>query len=566
MDVKGIIALVIILVIVISVITYFTVKRYKYINHVKSLLNAHQNKIKLLLGKDKLFSYSDLSNEELNIILSLSDNDYNEWSSLINRIQRIGSQYPYTLYEFINEHITGIKYRNSYKKHISNNTPTPQKVKVAIDSMLLDELRLIDSDSEDTWKHRDSLREQATSLISNYPDGYKTYCDIRQNNKPQHGEVVRDKRQIIELQSVYECCKNYEGWEDKQNDFSSSFWQILKDVRSQDGRYVYDVTFNKPTRKGSQVSSTFKVWQGFCNSFSSYLLDRQTDDYLDKYQKLSEFKNRGRYFYDHVYDEIFEIIKRLNSDMEGSVYVIMVDKCKRNWTKESYDYHYKRLRQNLDESNINRLNFRELPSIKDPGDIKGIFIFDFVTSNEELKNNCKLIIEHFNKSVPLLGYYSMEKEYDEDELLELAKSDDSFLKKDEQNNDINEDDEESWIEFIKNCMLQINKHPFYSYIAIPNSWIGSAAIAKETKKTWLTNPEQYFFDYIDKPGFLSGKYSIDSKRSCHEMSIPGNKSNIDDTAKFTYLLFKDMGVLSMFKKNCQKAIDYMNEDGFLANH
>ena len=56
---------------------------------------------------------------------------------------------------------------------------------------------------------------------------------------------------------------------------------------------------------------------------------------------------------------------------------------------------------------------------------------DFVTSNEELKNNCKLIIEHFSKSVPFIGYYSMKKEYDEDELKKIAENQEGYLVNDD---------------------------------------------------------------------------------------------------------------------------------------
>ena len=111
------------------------------------------------------------------------------------------------------------------------------------------------------------------------------------------------------------------------------------------------------------------------------------------------------YFCDYVYEEIFNIIKRFNDIIEGDLYVFFVDRSIFNWTERTYNYHYRYLRELIDDSEIYKYNLSELPFVKDNGDIGGIFIFDLITSNEELKNNCKFIIEHFRKSVPLLGYY-----------------------------------------------------------------------------------------------------------------------------------------------------------------
>lgn len=147
------------------------------------------------------------------------------------------------------------------------------------------------------------------------------------------------------------------------------------------------------------------------------------------------------------------------------------------------------------------------------------------------------------------------KEFDEKELIELARIHDGFL-----------NSEEKDIEFIKNSLLQIQKHSFYSYIAIPNTWIGESAWAEPTKAVWLDNPTRYYFRPKKISGFISGEYSIDGGLSYEDIAIEGDGYDIDDTAKFTYLLFKKMGVLSQFKKNGHKAIQYINNNSFLAYH
>ena len=45
-----------------------------------------------------------------------------------------------------------------------------------------------------------------------------------------------------------------------------------------------------------------------------------------------------------------------------------------------------------------------------------------------------------------------------------------------------------------------------------------------------------------------------------------NSRNVDDLARYTYLLFKEMGLLKEFKNKGKNAIEFMNEKGFLAKH
>lgn len=555
MATSDIIAIVLILSVVIAVIGYFIIKSNGKNKRIRTLVKEYPSLALILLNCEKLPPISVISEKQSAKILSLSDSEWEEWETLNKRVRSLAEKYPHTLYDFINTSYPTCKERVNYKKGVKLFTPIPQKVKVAVASLLLEELRKIDADSEKVWKERDALRLYATNIRQKYPEGYKSYCLVHNDKSPKDSVVVNNKKHIAELQKLYDESKAYEGWEKKQEEFCSKYWQILKEVRSHDGRYTYDVTFNKPTRKGTLIESKFKVWQGFCESFSSYLLDKQTESYLQRYKKIEKLKNLGLYFYERVYEDVFSIITRLNDEIEGDLYVFFVNQCSFDWPNNTYDYHYKHLRKLIDNSEIKRFDLSELPLVNDNGKVGGVFVFDFITSNNDLKNNCKYIIEHFSLSAPFLGYYSMAKELDEDELLKLAEKHDGYL-----------NSEEKDIEFIKDCLLKIRKHSFFSYIAIPNTWIGGAGHSKETKEQWLDIPTKYDFKTKDDAGLISGEFSVDGGMSYEDISIEGDRFDVDDTAKFTYLLFKNMGVLSQFKENGHKAIQYMNDQNILAYH
>lgn len=551
---SDLIAIILIIATILAVPGYFIIKILGKKRNVHSIIKAHPRLTLILLDRETLPTISSITKEQTSKILSLTDSEWEEWELLCNRVKNLAEKYPYTIHDYINSALPRCKNRYHYRKAVKLFAPIPRKVSTIVSSLHLEELRKIDADSESVWKERDELRQYAGTIKEKYPNGYKTYCLIHSNDSPADSLIVNDKKQIAELQKLYEDCKAYDGWENRQNDFSSEYWQIIKDARPNDGRYVYNVSYNKPTCRGALTESTFKVWQGFCKSFSSHLIEEQEDNFKAEYNSISDFESNSRYFYDHVYDQLFEIISKFQEKVDGDLYVILIDGSKRNWPESTYDFHYSHIRDVIDDSDIEGFNFSEIPLIIDNGNIGGIFILDLITSNEELTSNCKLIIEHFNRSAPMIGYYSLLKEYDENELKELAKKHDGYLCSEKKD-----------IEFFKNCILQVDKAPFYSYIAVPNTWIGQAAHAAETKRLWLENPTKYYFKTKDKERFISGEYSIDGGNSYNEISIEGDGFDIDAAAKFTYYLFKNMGILSLFKKKHKEIIEHMNNRGMLAH-
>ncbi len=572
MNTSDIIALILIVFLCLTAIGYFIIKSNGKNKRVSSIIKSYPGLAMVLLDREALPTPSELSEEQSNKILSLSDSDWSEWDILMKKVGKIAIKYPYTLYEFITDYFPKCKERVNYKKNIARFTPIPKRAKVATASLLLDELRTIDADSENSWKERDDLRLQATNIRQNFPEGYKTYCSIHELYPPQNRVIVNDKKQIAEFQKLYNESKGYEGWEKKQEDFSKKFRQILDDLCPQAGKYPYEIPFNKPTDKGAIIKSKFKVWQGFCRGFSSFLLDRQTDFFKEKYNKLVSFRERSRYFYDSVYDDIFKIIKNLEKEIQGQLCVVLIDRCKLNRPNSTYEYHYRHISELIDNSDFLRCKYSDLYFVKDEGNIGGVFILDFITSNDELMNNCRLIIEYFKCSVPFIGYYSMMKEYDENELLAYAETNEGILKPEEDLEEIYIDDmveevgkdidEENDKQFLKNCILQVNKLSCFSYLAVPNGWIGSAVGANNTKKTWLQHPERLFFQTKKRAGFISGEYSLNGGKDYMDLSIEGDPYNIDDVTNYTYILFRRMGVLNLFKTNGYKAISHMNKRGY----
>ena len=419
MDSIGIVIL-LFFVIVLAAIIYYVKKKNRTNNYLSEILRIYSSLIPALLNKEYApDSTKNLSIEDRKRILSVEKGDWDDWDRLKEKIKALACVYPSAIEDFVDEFICDVKKRNCYYKRVDVFSSQDKKINAMINSMLLDELRLIDSEPITNWEARERIRDEETKIIRTYPDGYKTFCDIRNDHIPNAQDVIRNQKNIEELQIIYNDSKGYDGWEKKQNKFCAEYREILGKERPYDGKYIYEVKFKKPIRTGNIEESEFKIWQGFCKSFCSCLIEKQTNEFKSNLDQIIDLKKRIRHFYDSEYKQIFNVVQVLKDKNEGDLLVVFIDKSKKNWPKITYNYHYKYFRTLLDESNYKWYNYSTLNETIDEGNYTVIFIFDFITSNEELINNSRLIIEHFKKSVPYLAYYSMLQEYDEQELLEI---------------------------------------------------------------------------------------------------------------------------------------------------
>ena len=92
-----------------------------------------------------------------------------------------------------------------------------------------------------------------------------------------------------------------------------------------------------------------------------------------------------------------------------------------NWDINTYNFHYDYLSSLLSEKSIDWIDVEDLNENLDDFDYDIAFVFDFITVNSDLKYISKNIIETFTKKVPVIVWYSMIKEYDEQESFEICK-------------------------------------------------------------------------------------------------------------------------------------------------
>ena len=284
MSFESIIALVIVVAVIIiatTIIMRMTNNKKKVVRYVKSRC---AKQIAVLLNKEKITPEYSFSSEEEDILCSLTIEDWKHWTFQVKDAKEVAKKYPLAFDDFIAESFPQIYNRKCFEK--SKFTSTARKREAVIDSMTSEELSLVLAETSDNWNARIKKNSIASEIKRTNRDGYTTYCDVLKRASLSTTEIIRDKRAIIEYQRTYENSKIYEGWEEKQNTFSSLYHSLCSEHRKSDGRFTYQVKFNHIDKFGKLISSEFKVWQGFVDAFSFSDIEEKPQ-FMIKCTKLS---------------------------------------------------------------------------------------------------------------------------------------------------------------------------------------------------------------------------------------------------------------------------------------
>lgn len=208
----------------------------------------------------------------------------------------------------------------------------------------------------------------------------------------------------------------YRGWKNKQDAFCLSYYEKIKEFRKGDGKFTYNVNYKYPDKYGNMTSSKFKIWQGFPNAFCDERCDYIPEFFIQSNKRLPEFQNCTRYWLDVVYDQLLDVVNSLSILYKNNLLVAFVNTSKYNWPTNSYLYHYKKLKDRLTEKEIEFCDFENLSESAIFKMYSAVIMFDLITDTEDMKRNAGTIAEIFEKTIPVIGYYSFLKEYTQEEI------------------------------------------------------------------------------------------------------------------------------------------------------
>ena len=332
---------------------------------------------------------------------------------LMNRINEIKGLYPL-----------------AFKKYLSANN-------ININSANNDKLQYIIIKSEYEWaKEERQLKNEEQKRIAidksyqeiylRYPDGLKKWLKLHNNSKKE--EIVANKYKIQDFQKFFVKAQENNTWEKEQVEYRNQILSLQKKILPNEGRYYYEIPFQKINDDGVLVNGTFGVWQIFVESYCREVdLDYSGFEHVkEQTSKIEAFKHKDIFFIKQVYQRLNNFLIELSQTQPLSVYMCVNNK---EWGKDSLSFHYfdKSLIAALPDSIEvidpstdsvlldKNLDYEEYPILKN----RHIVIIEMQTGNDHLKEVCKKIIDKNKESRPLITYISFLKEYDREEMIEL---------------------------------------------------------------------------------------------------------------------------------------------------
>lgn len=564
-------AILIILLIICAIILFvFLFKKSKKSGYISNILTKYPIQVSTLCGTNVGYLDSNVKNK----ICTLTLDDWIDWENKIVVLTSYSKTYPEVISDYILYYFPYVKDMPHYK-NFKLFDPAVIRCKVLIECLHYNDILKLCQITREEWLSRKETKSKADAIILSNPDAIK---ELRKKDLSLMDEdIIKQRKRIEQIQKRHIIASVFNTWIPTQKTFNSFVRNLCDEHAKNCGCYTYEIEFQKPLSSGKTSIDRVSIWQVFSNCISPYLKELHSALSFSMQDNIPEFKARSRYYNDFVYDRIIPYIRAISS--EKSLLVVFNNSTSYHWSRETYDYHYRYLKSVLDNENISYSDMEDIQANVDEFSYDIVFVFDFITVNTDLIFASKMLIESFTIKIPNIVWYSMIKEYDEDEMKSLCKEAIKAAEKKKESEEKNAQEEvdkasllyskNRVIDFIKKQILAVNKHPFFSYYAIPNTLIGEAAKASEVKAVWLSTPEKFLVESIEKnnkkSGYISIRYSIDGGVSWIAHEKKADYQNIDDVALFTYELFKAMGVLEEFISKGPKAISYMNRNQYLAH-
>ena len=358
---------------------------------------------------------SDFNKEERREILKIKHDEWSKWDNLIESVFALADRYPEELLFFIN------------KNHMYPSWDI--KPKVLTDKLLLNlsltNILKITGIAEEEWIAQRELKV----LEKFYPSGVSEYKKVNPNASTI--EIVKNANEVKSYQNQIDIASKYDQWEFNQKCFNNEFYNASKKHRPNDGRYVYNIDFQKKDKLGKTREGEFKVWQIFAEAYSCDLIINSKLNWLTQADRIEEFREKNRFYVDSFYKSIYDlIISSKGIYTWNNVLVILNDAPFGLWSRDILIYHYANLRSLFKDYDLyNEAGVCYMSKISEA--IKNyehkncsprLIIVDFITSNSRLKKECEMIISQFKDLIPCIGYITFIKEYDKLETTHLLES------------------------------------------------------------------------------------------------------------------------------------------------
>ena len=306
--------------------------------------------------------------------------------------------------------------------------------------------------NEEMRRRREETEAKYKAIETKYPNGVELIKRLREKRKDidgiytryEKGKLTRgrpidnEKRNLLALsEEVFKKFEDislefsfYEEWLKKQEEFSDRIVKLKKEGFSDWGNYSYKVKIEGHDETGEIKEHPFLVWQVFTDGFC--LSDNVSYTYYPSYKEdrkyLELFKNRRAHYNDDVYEKLFSFIESI----EGEKSIIIADSGLGNQWISIEEYHFGNIKNKLLEKGYQISHFNEYDQNVAYQNKSVFVIIELFSNNSTLIDNCKKVLLRNKEMQPQIVYFTLDKEYDEAELLELNERKDREIRRKEE--------------------------------------------------------------------------------------------------------------------------------------
>ena len=324
----------------------------------RSIQKKYPNAYRDFCYKNNIRTYGELSKEDVEKILVISDRDWDCQEKDCLEKQRISREQLAKANEIKNAYPRGYEIWSKDKKHIPSALIINPKKEIAKVDSLYRTAEMYDKWEKSQESFNDICYELSKKHMSNYG---RYYYDLDWEKQNEKGDVVSGKYRV---------------------------WQFFADSLCLDESLDYT---NCQSEKESYI-------------------------------QLPEFKECTRHFYDRMYDKVLAFIDALSESSNNSLCVVIndeIDGWSQDAFDYHYKYIKAKLEENnIKAYNLSCLLDQVIVKSESIPSTERVFIFDIYTENADLLSNCGLLLGIFGNGT-LISYITMLKCYDSSEMQEL---------------------------------------------------------------------------------------------------------------------------------------------------
>lgn len=246
------------------------------------------------------------------------------------------------------------------------------------------------------------ISEQCEKIKKLYPDGIECWKKAHPADDSPFA-IVSNEETIKQFDERHKAFLATEAWEKSQDEFAT-LCRSKKSSMPHSGCYRYDIAFPKIDYDGIRTEGKYCIWQfSFHGCCSEADLDYTHFQHVKKNIEYKDLYKEGKINYrPYICCEITQFIKSLNRPVQ---LITLKPQSEEN-------QQTRKLLSAFSEQGYKPQDLQHIDAIESPN----IIVIDVVTSNKQLKDNCKEIINKFRLQRPCITYISLLKEYSRKEM------------------------------------------------------------------------------------------------------------------------------------------------------